>query len=157
MKKYLSWLNQNVMKEKKMYCRSILEYPECSFFEYIPYQKCETIQQKKDYYYRSGCLIALIFTLGGDNLLMSDVVEMGEYPVVKDMTVLLKNEVKFNDDLVEYHALTERKKWKCEQNHDRELERGYNAVYHFVQENKEDVTVAIQICFQKYNERRKTC
>jgi lantibiotic modifying enzyme len=82
--KYLSWLNQNVFQNKKMYCKNILSYEDCSFVDYIDEQEGQQEWQQQDFYYRLGALMVVLASLNIDTRENVKIVKKGDQPVVKD-------------------------------------------------------------------------
>lgn len=157
MKKYLSWINHTALKDKKLYCKKVLDYPKCSFLEYLPQKGEMTIQEESDYYYRLGSLFALVASIGGRVSLSSDIVCKGASPVISDMKSILQNEAIFCETMRTYAESEKEYKRYCKDKFYNQMEEGYQVVYKFIKNNIDDVKMAIDWCFQVYNERRRKC
>ena len=96
--KYLAWLNQNVFQNKKMYCKNILAYEDCSFVDYIDEQECQQECQQHDFYYRLGALMVVLASLNIDTKENVQIVKKGDQPVVKDFHGVISKAPVYNVD-----------------------------------------------------------
>ncbi|MBD5545406.1 MAG: DUF4135 domain-containing protein [Lachnospiraceae bacterium] len=149
MNKYFAWMNQSVMKDKKLYCRKLLEYPDCSFLEMVYYQKYRNIEERRDYYYRIGSLMALIASLGGNLISDLDMIAMQDQPILDNLNCLSNDNIQFCKNMIKYEGLKEKNDLKYEPEDQEEIERGYNAIYDYVFNNIADTKAAIELFFEK--------
>lgn len=64
--------------------------------EYIEYKTCVSMQQIKDFYYKSGMYLAIFYVLGSTDLHYENLVSCGEHPMFIDLETLINGS--FNDD-----------------------------------------------------------
>lgn len=147
MNKYVAWMNQSVLKDKKLYCRKLLEYPDCSFLEMIHYQKYRNAKERKDYYYRMGSLMALIVSLGGDFLTYPDMVGVYDQPILDNLECLRNHNICLRKNMPRYEELENSTFIKCKSEEQAEMQRGYNAIYNYVFHNMADTREAIKLFF----------
>lgn len=85
----LLWVNQ---KNKKL---DLLPYTICDcedygWCEFITYLPCHSEQEIKQFYQRSGMLLALLYLLSGNDIHHENLIAHGAYPVIVDCECLLK-------------------------------------------------------------------
>lgn len=149
MNKYFTWMNQSVMKDKKLYCRKLLEYPDCSFIEMIHCQKYRNVKERRDYYYRIGSLMALIASLGGNLVSNLDMIGMQDQPILDNLACLRNDNIEFCKNMIRYEELKEKNHLKCEPEDQEEIARGYHAVYDYISNNIADTKAAIELFFYR--------
>lgn len=146
-KRYVSWLNQNILSNNKMYCKTLLEYPECGFLEYIDERKCKDSEEQKDYYYRYGSLAAVVASLDGKILSRLDVASRAGQPIVKDITLLLKDLPTYNRNMPTYQEFSNAAVGEFPYSFSDEVRCGYRDMYSFIKDNEDDVKDIIKLCF----------
>lgn len=85
---YLSFFNTKLPEEDRLYKMGVLDYDSYGFLEYIECAECETKDQIKRYYRRSGILMALLYSLNAKDLHHENLIACGEHPVVIDLEAL---------------------------------------------------------------------
>jgi len=146
-KRYISWLNQNILNNRKIYCKTLLEYPECGFLVYVDERKCNDLKEQRDYYYRYGNLAAVVASLGGKILSRFNVASMAGQPVVKDITLLLKNPPNYNKEMPTYQEFLNVALNEFQHQFLEEIRNGYRDMYIFIKDNEEDLKDIIKLCF----------
>lgn len=145
--KYITWFNQNILKDRKMYCKRILSYPDCGFIEYIDVSDCQNEKQKKEYYYRLGSLDALLLPLQSEELTVSNIKMVKEQPIVQDIRALLRKPLVYNrrwEDDTEKRQYTHK---NITNKYLDSMEKGYEDTCYFIQKNEQDVEEIIKLCF----------
>lgn len=140
--KYISWLNQNVFQDRKMYCKNILLYKECGFVEYIDERKCEDEEKLLDYYYRLGGLKAVLGTLNVVATEECDIIQMGEQPIVKDFDQLINKTSEDKMKLCNSHGKKDLSEIQLQH-----YINGYQDVLDYVRKHESDIEEIIKISF----------
>ncbi|MDB9405990.1 type 2 lanthipeptide synthetase LanM family protein [Microcystis aeruginosa CS-1036] len=97
----LDWLNEKGKKTSnnslaQNYVIKILNYPTHGWVEYVTHFPCENEAQARLYHKRAGMLLCLIYTLGGTDLHLENLIASGEYPVLIDLETLTHPKVRDN-------------------------------------------------------------
>lgn len=81
------------LREKALYEAKLLDFGEYGFIEYISQKECEEEQQLTRYYYRSGVLMAMLYSLNGKDIHHENLIAHGEYPVMIDLEALFHSKL----------------------------------------------------------------
>lgn len=145
--KFITWFNQNILKDRKMYCKRILSYPDCGFVEYIDTSECQNEEQKKEYYYRLGSLDALLLLLQSEKLTASDVKMVEEQPIIPDVCTLLKKKPVYNQKWIDGTGERQYTHKSIANEYLESMEKGYEDTCSFIEENEADIKEIIKLCF----------
>lgn len=87
--RYSKAMNEGIfLKEKALYETKLLNFGEYGFIEFISQKECEEEQQLERYYYRSGVLMAMLYSLNAKDIHHENLIAYGEYPVMIDLEAL---------------------------------------------------------------------
>ncbi|PWX39054.1 hypothetical protein CYK89_01385 [Clostridium perfringens] len=102
----LNWLNNHELKLKLKDIK-ILDKNNYGYVEFINNDSCQSEELIKDYYIRSGYLLALIYSLNGSDLHYENIIANGEYPIIVDLETLFNPKIRLNniDDIGEKFAI----------------------------------------------------
>lgn len=146
-RKYITWFNNEVLKDKKLYCKNILSYKNCGFIEKLEEKSTKNEQQKQDYYYRLGCIIAIVSALNVKVVETENVLEVDDQPVIEDITKIFKaypiyhqNEETGKNMLKEFES-------KCPINYRIYMKEGYTNINTFMSKNENDMRDIVKLCF----------
>lgn len=144
-KKYLIWINNNIIMSNKMYCKRSLEYNDGNFIEYVYQNKLD--YHNEEYYYSLGQLIAIANTIGCNLMISKDIAEKNGIPIILDVSQKLESKiVKYNIPLFEAQHFGILSNTQMDY-----IYSGYCTVTEFVRENVEVIKMAINIFFREYN------
>lgn len=146
--RYLSWFNNTIIKNTPLYCRNILSYSDCSFIESIDENTIENIRDKRRFYYKLGCVIAILSSLNVDIIDENDIIKMEESPVVKDVEGLIQSNPSFAMNRVKGKELLEEMKKHCPSKYQLDMDEGYQIIYQYIRENEDNMWSLINVCFQ---------
>lgn len=146
--KYITWFNQNILKNRKLYCKNILAYTDCGFVEYINSSECLNEEQKEAFYYRLGSLNALILSLQGMQLAETDVTMMQEQPVIQDVGALLKKKPVYSKKCIQNMSKRKEDYQVISDQYPEYIQKGYSDTCDFIMENENDIQEIIKLCFR---------
>lgn len=88
----VQWCNQQGI-DLKLKSPKVLNYSTHGWVEYIESLPCDTEEEVRRFYQRSGMLMCLIHILEGKDCHYENLIACGEYPVLIDMETLLHPEI----------------------------------------------------------------
>lgn len=95
---YSKAMNEGMsLKEKALYEIELLDCGEYGFIEFISQKECEDEQQLERYYYRSGVLMAMLYSLNAKDIHHENLIAHGEYPVMIDLEALFHSKLEHKD------------------------------------------------------------
>ena len=145
--KFITWFNQNILKDRKMYCKRILSYPDCGFVEYISTSVCQNENKKKEYYYRLGSLDALLLLLQNEKLTIFDVKMIEDQPIIPDIRTLLKKKPVYNQNWLDETKKRQHTHKSIANEYLESMEKGYEDTCSFIKKNEDDIKAIIKLCF----------
>lgn len=148
-RKYISWFNHNILKDKKMYCKNMISYMDCGFIESPEEKWSSGEEQKKNYYYRLGSMIALLSALNVELVDAEDVVEVDEQPVIKDIRRLIKARPMYNRNEKAGRKMFGELEERCPVRYRSHMKEGYEDVFSFMCENEKDMKEIVKLCFSE--------
>lgn len=89
--KFVSYLNTYL--DKKLYTVNHLLFEEYCIEEKIPYASCVSEGDIKDYYYRFGSLLGIIYMLNGNDIHYENIIAYKGFPVIIDLETLFNNQL----------------------------------------------------------------
>lgn len=87
--KFISWINENGNLLDLAVTTGIY-HDEYSFEKFITYESCHRQEEIKNFYKRFGQLIAIAYTLCGNDFHFENIIAHGEYPVIIDLETLIQ-------------------------------------------------------------------
>lgn len=91
---YSKAMNQGMsLNESALYEMELLDFGEYGFIEFISQQECEDEQELERYYYRSGILMAMLYSLNAKDIHHENLIAHGEYPVMIDLEALFHSKL----------------------------------------------------------------
>ncbi|MFN6486737.1 MULTISPECIES: type 2 lanthipeptide synthetase LanM family protein [unclassified Nostoc] len=94
----LKWCNQHGI-DLALKFPEVLNYSTHGWAEYIESLSCNTEDEIRRFYQRSGMLMCLIHALKGKDCHYENLIASGEYPVLIDMETLLHPEIKTSESI----------------------------------------------------------
>lgn len=92
--RYSKAMNEGMsLKEKVLYETELLDFGEYGFTEFISQKECEEEQQLERYYYRSGVLMAMLYSLNAKDIHHENLIAHGEYPVMIDLEAIFHSKL----------------------------------------------------------------
>lgn len=76
------------LKESALYDIKALNYVQYGFIEFISHDECDDEKQAERYYYRSGILMAMLYSLNAKDIHHENLIAHGEYPIMIDLEAL---------------------------------------------------------------------
>lgn len=145
--KYLSWFNQNINKEKKQYIKNILTYATCTFREYIEHEEIEELELEKEYYSRYGSLCSIVASLHSEMPIGYGIRRKKQYPVVQNISEILKLGVEFvvPIEVKQLEKMIKKEKMTVEQK--KIFMKAYERCRAFIETNATDIKMLINLCF----------
>lgn len=96
--RYSKAMNEGMsLKEKALYEIELLDCGEYGFIEFISQKECQDEQQLERYYYRSGVLMAMLYSLNAKDIHHENLIAHGEYPVMIDLEALFHCKLEHKD------------------------------------------------------------
>ena len=89
----LNYIN-NKITDSALYEMKIYTNDNHGWAEFIPHKKCQTLEEVKLCYKRTGKLLALLYSLNGVDFHYENVIFKGEFPVLVDLETLFSVPVK---------------------------------------------------------------
>ena len=74
--------------EKALYETKLLDCGEYGFMEFIEQEECKSPEEVERYFYRSGILMAMLYSLNAKDIHHENLIAHGEYPVMIDLEAL---------------------------------------------------------------------
>ncbi len=90
--------------EKALYETKLLDLGEYGFMEFIDQAECKTKKQTENYFYRSGILMAMLYSLNAKDIHHENLIAHGEYPVMIDLEALFHSNLEHESVKVEKSA-----------------------------------------------------
>lgn len=147
--KYLSWFNQNINRNKKQYIKNILSYDTCAFMEHVEHENVEDPELEKEYYARYGSLCSIVGSLHGSSFIEKQIRRKRQYPVIQNISELLKRGVEFVIPLDERQMEKKiNKETMTSEQRDIFME-AYGKCRAFIEENAADIKILISLCFME--------
>ncbi|MBQ5560891.1 MAG: DUF4135 domain-containing protein [Lachnospiraceae bacterium] len=147
--KYLSWFNQNINRNNKQYIKNILSYDTCAFMEHVEHENVEDPELEKEYYARYGSLCSIVGSLHGISFIEKQIRRKRQYPVIENISELLKRGVKFVIPLDERQMEKKiNKETMTSEQRDIFME-AYGKCRAFIEENAADIKILISLCFME--------
>lgn len=144
-RKYITWFNNEVLQNKKLYCKNILSYKNCGFIENIEEKIADMEEQKQDYYYRLGCIIAIVSALNVEIVEVENIIEMNDQPVIKDITKIFKAYPIYYQNEETGKIMFEEFESQCPIKYRMYMKDGYEYINTFMREN--DIRDIVKLCF----------
>jgi type 2 lantibiotic biosynthesis protein LanM len=97
--KFITWINKNInndileLRTAKVHCGDY----DYGWMEYIEYKECNSITQIKNYYYRSGELLAVLHMLNAKDFHNENIIAHGEDCIPIDLESLFHEKLKIDD------------------------------------------------------------
>ncbi|MCW6086522.1 MULTISPECIES: type 2 lanthipeptide synthetase LanM [Clostridium] len=85
----ISWVNLKNILKCKLNSLKVIDYDNYGWQEFVRYEECENYIEVQNYYYRSGCFLAIFYTLGTNDIHFENVIVNGEYPCFIDLETLV--------------------------------------------------------------------
>lgn len=93
--KYIAWMNQHLSQEKRLYEMKVLDGGDYGFAEYIVHEECSSKKEPGLFYYRSGVLMAMLYTLNAKDMHHENMIAKGGYPVMVDLEALFHSNLRY--------------------------------------------------------------
>lgn len=148
-RKYISWFNHNILKDKKMYCNNMISYTDCGFIEKPEEKWASGEEQKKNYYYRLGSMIALLSALNVELVEADDVMKVDEQPVLRDIRRLVKAHPIYSRNEAAGRKMFGELEEHCPVRYRSHMKEGYEDVFSFMCENEKDMKEIVKMCFSE--------
>lgn len=92
--KFLNFINdKNLDNNKDLYTLKIVNDKNCGFTEFIEYNECLNEEEVKDFYFRVGKLLAILYSLNAKDMHHENIISMGKHPVLIDLEALFHSSV----------------------------------------------------------------
>ncbi len=85
----LDWFKSNNPNFKEIYYCKVIDIGTCGLVEEIHNEECKTLDDVKDYYYKIGELLGILYTLNSRDFHSENIVAKGNSPVLIDLETLL--------------------------------------------------------------------
>lgn len=157
----IKWLNiKSYLDLNHLYTKKIVTLNDCGFIEIINPSECKTEEDLLNYYYKSGLLLTILYILNIKNIKSSDIVDINNYPVIKNLPTISVETINFPSTSYEiaqtildssvYHIsfLPERKN-KLNKKYTDCVKQGFTYMYNTIVENKLDLVKFISIIFDE--------
>ncbi|WP_026528989.1 type 2 lanthipeptide synthetase LanM family protein [Butyrivibrio sp. VCD2006] len=77
-----------ILRDAALYEIKAITHDDYGFIEYITQEECTTREQLQRYYYRSGVIMAMLYSLNAKDIHHENMISHGEYPVMIDLEAL---------------------------------------------------------------------
>jgi len=88
-KNIINWINSNDVLKCKLNSLKSIDCDNYGWQEFISYAECKENIEVENYYYRSGCYLAIFYTLGTNDIHYENVIVNGEHPYFIDLETLV--------------------------------------------------------------------
>lgn len=85
----ISWINSTYKLKCNLKSLKVIDYNNYGWQEFISYNGCKNHREVENYYYRSGCYLAVFYVLGTNDIHYENVIANGEYPYFIDLETLM--------------------------------------------------------------------
>lgn len=102
---YSRELNKKMLSsDNALYEMKVLDCGEYGFVEYISQKECDNETQIQGYYYRSGVLMAMLYSLNAKDIHHENMIAHGRYPVMIDLEALFHSKLEHKNIDIEKTA-----------------------------------------------------
>jgi len=99
-KRLKEWLNKQLEYELKS--PKTLQMDGYKWVEYIEQKECESIEEVRKYYIRSGQILSILYILGSVDIHQENWIACGEHPVLVDYETILHGTNKYIGDIYDF-------------------------------------------------------
>ena len=85
----VAWLNQQPELPLQLRAAHVLQRAEYGWIEYVAQEACETTDDARRYYHRTGAILAVVHALNGSDFHFENLIAAGEHPVLIDLEALV--------------------------------------------------------------------
>ncbi|MCX0386937.1 type 2 lantipeptide synthetase LanM family protein [Clostridium perfringens] len=90
--KFINWLNQFEISENsrdKLKSLKIYTTQNCGWVKFVDYKECLTLKNVSDFYYKTGKILCLLYTLNGNDMHSENIIANGEFPMLIDLETII--------------------------------------------------------------------
>lgn len=101
-------INQS-LKKKVLRAAKVINKKDYGFMEKVIHEECDDVNDIEEFYYHSGCLLAVLHSLNASDCHFENIISAGKYPIVVDAELLLTinpNEREDDKSSIEYAVKT---------------------------------------------------
>lgn len=103
--KFIQYINhKGAGRSQVLYEMKYLDYEQYGFLEFITAKECKDEEEVRNYYIRSGKLLAMLYALNAKDLHHENLIAHGAQPVVIDLEALFHSDLEYDREQEDYPA-----------------------------------------------------
>ena len=96
--KYLEFLNSKSNdRNYDLYTMKLISYEDYGFCEFVKHDECMSLEEVKNFYYKTGKLLAALYSLNAKDIHHENIIARGLEPIVIDLEALFHSDITLID------------------------------------------------------------
>lgn len=96
--KYLEFLNsKSEDRNCYLYTMKVISHEDYGFCEFVKHEECKSLEEAKNFYYKTGKLLAALYSLNAKDIHHENIIARGLEPIVIDLEALFHSDITLID------------------------------------------------------------